>query len=106
GRGGDARSLGFRIEPAGCAVAYSPWRAVHFPAPGSGMKVFVTGATGYLGSHIARAFRRAGHEVWGLVRNQAKVRALEEAEIRPVLGTLHEPGSFLSAAERCELLVH
>jgi nucleoside-diphosphate-sugar epimerase len=70
------------------------------------MRVFLTGATGYLGSHIARAFRRAGHDVSGLVRNKAKFPALEEAEIRPVLGTLQEPSSYLLVAEKCELLVH
>jgi len=70
------------------------------------MKVFVTGATGYLGSHIAGAFRRAGHDVWGLVRSKEKVRLLEVAEIRPVLGTLQEPASYTAAAERCELYVH
>jgi nucleoside-diphosphate-sugar epimerase len=70
------------------------------------MKVFVTGATGYIGYAVAAAFRRAGHEVWGLVRNREKVRILEESEICPVLGTLQEPASYLPAAEPCSLLVH
>lgn len=70
------------------------------------MKVFVTGATGYVGSHVARAFRRAGHEVWGLVRSEAKAAGLAREEIRPVTGTLQQPSSWLSAAESCSVLVH
>jgi nucleoside-diphosphate-sugar epimerase len=70
------------------------------------MKVFVTGATGYIGSHVARAFRRADHDVWGLLRNKEKSKSLEEAEIHPVVGTLQDPRSYLAAAEPCALLVH
>src|SRR5215471_10744283 len=70
------------------------------------MNVFLTGATGYLGSHVARAFRRAGHEVFGLVRNKAKAARVEEFEIVPVIGTLEDPASYRVAAERCGLLVH
>jgi len=29
------------------------------------MKVFITGATGYIGFNVAMAYPRAGHEVWG-----------------------------------------
>ena len=39
------------------------------------MKVLVTGATGYAGFHAAIAFREAGHQVKGLVRDKTKSRA-------------------------------
>jgi nucleoside-diphosphate-sugar epimerase len=70
------------------------------------VKVFVTGATGYIGSHVARAFRRAGHDVFGLVRNKEKAKSVEEFEIVPVNGTLEDPASYRAAAEECGLLVH
>jgi len=34
--------------------------------------VFVTGASGYIGQHVAIAFRNAGYRVYGLVRSQEK----------------------------------
>jgi len=70
------------------------------------VKVFVTGAAGSLGSSAAGAFRRAGHEVWGLVRSAEKGRALAREEVHPVLGDLDRPDSFLAAAEACSVLVH
>ncbi|MDA8174291.1 MAG: NAD-dependent epimerase/dehydratase family protein [Nitrospiraceae bacterium] len=70
------------------------------------MKVFITGASGYIGFNVARAFRRAGHEVWGLIRNAAKAGRLLKAEISPVLGNMREPESYKPIAETCGVLVH
>jgi nucleoside-diphosphate-sugar epimerase len=69
------------------------------------MKVFVTGATGYIGSHVARAFRRAGHDVSGLVRTVEKSRALAAEEVRPVFGTLQELESWRAAAAEAAIVV-
>jgi nucleoside-diphosphate-sugar epimerase len=70
------------------------------------MKIFVTGAAGCLGSSAAAAFRRAGHQVWGLVRSAEKARALAREEVHPVLGDLEDPETFMPAAEACSVLVH
>jgi nucleoside-diphosphate-sugar epimerase len=70
------------------------------------MKVFVTGARGYIGSHVARALRRAGHRVWGLVRDDGSGRALQAAEIEPVVGRLEDPESYMRVAEECSVVVH
>lgn len=69
-------------------------------------KVFVTGATGYIGSSIAQAFRNAGYEVWGLTRSETKASQLAQQEIHPVLGSMQEPESYANAASRAEVLVH
>ncbi len=70
------------------------------------MNVFVTGATGYVGFSVAQAFRRAGHQVWGLTRSRAKAAVLEQQEIRPVLGSLQQPNSYRAIAEQCTVLIH
>jgi len=70
------------------------------------MKVFVTGATGYVGGAVAAALARAGHEVFGLARDEAKGRALAAQEVHPVRGDMAEPESFTTAAEGCQALVH
>lgn len=68
-------------------------------------KVFVTGATGYIGSSVAQAFRNAGYEVWGLTRSEAKASQLAQQEIHPVLGSMQEPESYANAASQADVLV-
>ncbi len=70
------------------------------------MKVFITGATGYVGFNVASAFRRAGHEVWGLARSEEKARMLSQNEIHPVIGSMQKPESYEKTAEECSVLVH
>lgn len=70
------------------------------------MKVFITGATGYIGFNVALAYRRAGHRVFGLVRSNEKAQLLRRNEITPVLGTLQDPQSYKSIAAECAVLIH
>lgn len=70
------------------------------------MKIFVTGATGYIGFQAAAAFRRAGHEVWGMARSDVNARRLARHEITPVPGRLEEPETYREAARDCSVIVH
>lgn len=70
------------------------------------MKVFITGASGFIGSAVAGAFARAGHDVCGLVRTAAKARSLATREIEPIVGSMDDPRTFADRAGACEVLVH
>jgi nucleoside-diphosphate-sugar epimerase len=70
------------------------------------MKVFITGATGYIGFNVAMAYRRAGHEVWGLTRSEEKSRMLARHEIRPVVGSMQAADRWRDAAAECAVLIH
>lgn len=70
------------------------------------MKVFVTGANGYVGSAVAAAYSRGGHEVYGLVRSEEKGRHLAAMEVHPVVGSMQDPSSYMSAARLCQVLIH
>ncbi|TBR18073.1 NAD-dependent epimerase/dehydratase family protein [bacterium] len=70
------------------------------------MQVFLTGATGYIGSAVAAALLRAGHDVRGLARSRAKAAELQAAGVAAVLGELSNPGTYAQAAGACDAIVH
>ncbi|MBI1799393.1 MAG: NAD-dependent epimerase/dehydratase family protein [Candidatus Eisenbacteria bacterium] len=70
------------------------------------LRVFVTGATGYLGSAVAIRLARAGCDVYGLTRNVERGAALAGAGVRPVFGSLDDPASFLATLKNCDAAVH
>ena len=70
------------------------------------MKVFVTGASGYIGQAVAEAFRRRGHWVAGMVHAETKRRALEAREIRTFVGDMKTPVSYLQFAKESDIWVH
>ena len=72
------------------------------------MKILVTGVTGYAGYHAAIAFRQAGHQVKGLVRDKTKNRAREllRYEINLVEGDLSKPETYRQYIEAADVMVH
>ncbi|MGG4345488.1 NAD-dependent epimerase/dehydratase family protein [Paenibacillus lautus] len=70
------------------------------------MKVFVTGATGYIGGSVAKVLLDAGHTVYGLVRNQDKINALQELGITPVLGALEDTEKLTRYAQMSDAVIH
>ncbi|KAI1413092.1 NAD(P)-binding protein [Hypoxylon sp. FL1857] len=57
--------------------------------------VFVTGANGYIGSAVCRAFVRAGWHTYGLVRRREAADTLAGEEIIPVIGSISKEATFL-----------
>lgn len=70
------------------------------------MRVFVTGATGYVGSAIVRELVEGEHQVTGLTRLAEKASYLEAMGARAVIGDLRDEGSFEDAARSADVLVH
>ncbi|UPT72747.1 MAG: NAD-dependent epimerase/dehydratase family protein [Elusimicrobiota bacterium] len=70
------------------------------------MKVFVTGATGYIGRAVAEAFRRKGHQVAGLTRSAAKAAELDAREIEPVVGDMRDYSTWEKGASGADVHVH
>jgi dihydroflavonol-4-reductase len=70
------------------------------------MKVFLTGATGFVGSHVARAYAAAGAELRVLTRSTSKLAAIEGLASEIVVGDLRQPEALRTALRGCEALVH
>jgi nucleoside-diphosphate-sugar epimerase len=70
------------------------------------VKLAVTGATGFVGGHVARALRRSGHELTCLVRQRARASALEAEGCRLVRGSLEDEAALRDLVADAEAVVH
>jgi len=70
------------------------------------MKAFVTGATGFVGSHVARALADQGADLRLLVRPGSDLRNLEQLKADRVLGDLRDPASIEKAVAGCDVIFH
>ena len=69
-------------------------------------RIFVTGATGYLGSAIASRAARAGHDVHGLTRSVDRAKSLEAMNVKPVVGDLADATGWIGVLQNCDSVVH
>ena len=70
------------------------------------MKAFVTGATGFIGGHVARKLRERGDEVVALVRSPAKATRLRDLGCRLLEGDLSAEGAIRRGVEGCDSAFH
>lgn len=70
------------------------------------MKIFITGAAGYIGGSVAVALIRAGHSVSGLVRNESRAHQVEPCGIEPVIGDLGDSAVLAFAAREADAVIN
>ena len=70
------------------------------------MKAFVTGATGFVGSHVARVLAEQGADLRLLVRSNSDPRNIEGLNADCVVGDLREPASIEKAMAGCDTVFH
>lgn len=70
------------------------------------MRIFLTGATGFVGSRIIPELLAAGHEVVGLTRSQSGRRQLEAVGARPHFGAIEDLKSLQEGAALADAVIH
>ena len=70
------------------------------------MRIFLTGATGYVGSAVLDALRRGGHTVTALVRDPEKAERMRLIGVQPIVGDLSMPKYYVAAVEACDSIIH
>ncbi|GBQ13356.1 hopanoid-associated sugar epimerase [Swaminathania salitolerans] len=71
-----------------------------------GEYTLITGATGFVGSAVARVLQQRGHRIRLMVRAGADLSNLEGLDFERVTGDLTAPDSFAAALENCRYLFH
>lgn len=70
------------------------------------MKVFVTGATGFVGSHVARALAEQGADLRLLVRASSRTENIADLKAEPVVGDVTDFTSLKKGMQGCEAVFH
>ncbi len=70
------------------------------------MLAFVTGATGFVGSHVARALAAQGADLRLLVRSGSNLRNIQDLQAEQVIGDLREAASLKKAVAGCDVVFH
>ena len=70
------------------------------------MRIFLTGATGLIGSAVLRRLVEGGHSVTALVRSPAKADLIRSDAVTPVVGDLARPQAFIAAIAACDGVIH
>jgi nucleoside-diphosphate-sugar epimerase len=70
------------------------------------MRLFVTGASGWIGTATVAELLGAGHEVVGLARSDEAAKKIEAAGVVPLLGDLDDPDGLADAAAESQGVIH
>ena len=70
------------------------------------MLAFVTGATGFVGSHVARALAEQGADLRLLVRASSNTKNIEDVKADRVTGDLRDPASLEKGIAGCDVVFH
>ncbi|CAB3719181.1 NAD-dependent epimerase/dehydratase family protein [Paraburkholderia rhynchosiae] len=70
------------------------------------MKIFITGASGFIGGSIAAHLVRTGHQVRGLIRKSEHSDELKRLGIEPVIGTLDDRALLIAEAQAADAVIN
>jgi len=66
------------------------------------MKIFITGGTGFIGTHVVKQLAQTEHELFCLARKTSNTQILREAGVNIIIGDITEKGSLVKGMQGCQ----
>ncbi|OQX92837.1 MAG: hypothetical protein B6D58_00980 [candidate division Zixibacteria bacterium 4484_95] len=70
------------------------------------MKIFITGATGFIGKHLIKRLSQTEHKLYCLVRKSSKVSAIEESGATLIIGNVTDKNSLREGMKGCDWVIN
>lgn len=70
------------------------------------MNIFVTGGSGFVGSHLIQQLIKSNHKVWALARSEQAEKKVSQSGASPVKGSLADIPRWAGALSHCEIVIH
>jgi len=70
------------------------------------MHCFITGVTGFIGSAVAQQLLEENHKVTGLTHSPEKTELLEKKGVKPVVGDMRQPETWVSGVQDADAVIH
>lgn len=70
------------------------------------MKIFITGATGFIGTHLVKRLARTDHRLYCLVRKSSQVGAIEQPGVTLITGDVTDKDSLLESMKGCDWVIN
>ncbi|MFC1584026.1 NAD-dependent epimerase/dehydratase family protein, partial [Fibrobacterota bacterium] len=70
------------------------------------MRIFLTGGTGFIGSHLVKRLCEEGHEVHCLVRESSEISLLQKLKCKIIKGDVTNKKSIIVGMKKCDWVVH
>jgi nucleoside-diphosphate-sugar epimerase len=69
------------------------------------LRIFIAGATGFIGQHLVKAFQARGHDVYGLAKDRMRAKILEGLACKPIIGNLLTNGPWERSIEYFDVAI-
>lgn len=70
------------------------------------MKIFITGATGFIGTHLVDRLLETDHELYCFARKTSQIQGLQETRARIITGDINDKEALVKGMQGCDWLVH
>jgi dihydroflavonol-4-reductase len=70
------------------------------------MKIFITGATGFIGTHLVEHLSETSHDLYCLARETSQIEGLQASGVKIIMGDINDKASLVEGMRGCDWVIH